>query len=753
MSHFFSHGSCYTVRAHLKPHLFPTLCAKRISTGVEFKKITKAEGMMSRKRLSYCKCVEHQCSPNFGILIKSRRRRCNSYSCSLLQMMIILVCTLQNAVAQEDSFNLEQLYSKPDRVRILQTSDSPTVIPSSLLSTYPTESHSPTSTPSQELTAPPTAIKSSLPTNVPSEVPTAKPSRVPTISPTSRPSITSFPSHHPTQTPSRLPSMDPTVSMIPSLSPSNVPSSLPSISSEPSVIPSSIPSSQPSYSVPFEEKIVLITTFFSLNRFDNEDPDEERIFTDVMSSFTPYLGQIRDPNHIDTICEVISSKYASSGSGGQAIVQYSMEFKSNRENITGYDDRFFEFIQANATLVVDELKNASMQWSVESISFTGRANTESPTKSPSYRPSVAPTNSPSKLPSLFPSYSPSERPSISQAPNERPSNTPTLSAQPSIRPTSQPTVERKSENMGAIVGGTIGAAAFLLLFFLGRRRRSRNAGQGLFSFAGPWNRKGNSETDDFQNPTSTSGSPVGIISDNHSIVSRDSLLSVSSGHNDSDSDIEYGGNSVFHDEFEKYKDENMEKMRKQVVESLTDCGDMVNLALTKALMDDLDDDDENDDITSPEGRNGIEIEATVLCEMMDWMKKTEHANADERREIMQGTLNDMVSNVLRGIMSSDDGSRIIHGAAAILGLQLEANIPETTLIVTGMRKKATRKDMVEAFKEFGDIEDAAVSSNSRGFGIVRYSSPKSVQRAMDRFRTGEIVVQDVAIMIRVLKQE
>jgi hypothetical protein len=541
--------------------------------------------------------------------------------------------------------------------------------------------------------------------------------------------------------------------MIPSLSPSNVPSYVPTISSKPSFIPSSNPSSQPTYSVLFEEKIILITTFISFDEFNEQDPDEVRIFTNVMSSYTPYLGQVRDPNHIDTICQVLSSTYASSGTNGQSILQYSVEFKSNHENITGYDDRFFEFIQANSTMVVDDLKNAGIQWNVDSISFTGRANTKSPTKSPSYRPSVAPTGVPSKSPSLLPSYIPSYSPSISQAPNARPSNTPSLSSQPSIGPTSLPTIERNSENIGAIVGGTIGAAAFILLFFLGNRRRRGNRRHGIFSFNRPWNRKGNAGTDDFQYPTSTLGSPVGIISDNHSSVSRDSLLSVSSGHDDSDSDIEYGGNSVLHDEFEKYKDENMEKMRKQVVESLTDCGDMVNLALTKALMDDLDDDDENDDITSPDLRKGIEIEATVLCEMTDWMKKTEHANDDERREIMQGTLNDMVSNVRRGIISSDDGSRIIHGAAAILGLQLEANIPETTLIVTGMRKKATRKDMVEAFKEFGDIEDSAVSSNSRGFGIVRYRSPKSVQRAMDRFRTGEIVVQDVAIMIRVLKPE
>jgi hypothetical protein len=698
------------------------------------------------------------------MLIKCRRRRRYSHSFSILKLIVILACITTNAVAYD-----ELLQTNHHKDRRLQLSDSPTGFPSSLPTIYPTESYPPTWIPSRGPSISPTAKPVStdapsnshhpttVPSNQPTESPTSKPSRIPTVTPTSAPSITAFPSLQPTQAPSPLPSAKPTLSLTPSSSPSNSPSSVPTLSSEPSSIPSSIPSSQPTYSVMFEEKIVLITTFISFNEFNDQDPDEVRIFNDIMSSYTPYFGQVRDPNHIDTMCKILSNTYASSGSEVQAIIQYSMEFKSNRVNITGYDDKFFEFIRANSTMVVDDFKNSGMKWNVDSISFTGRSNTKSPTSSPSHRPSAAPTGRPSKSPSSFPTFVPSDHPSISQAPNERPSNTPTWTAEPSTGPTSQPTIERKSENLGAIVGGTIGAAAFIVLFFLGRRRRRRSGsarqGVGVFSFARPWHRKANPDTDVFEYPTSTLGSPVGIISDNHSSISRDSLLSASSGHDDSDSDIEYGGNSVLHDEFEKYKDENMEKMRKQVVESLTDCGDMVNLALTKALMDDLDDDEENDDITSPEERRGIEIEATVLCEMTDWMKKTVHASADERREIMQGTLNDMVSNVRRGVMSSDDGSRIIHGAAAILGLQLEANIPETTVIVTGMRKKATRKDMVEAFKEFGEIEDAAVSSNARGFGIVRYRSPKSVQRAMDRFRTGEIVVQDVAIMIRVLKPD
>ena len=83
---------------------------------------------------------------------------------------------------------------------------------------------------------------------------------------------------------------------------------------------------------------------------------------------------------------------------------------------------------------------------------------------------------------------------------------------------------------------------------------------------------------------------------------------------------------------------------------------------------------------------------------------------------MQESLNKMVAIVHQGCISPEDASRAIHGCAAMLGLQLAENIPETTLIVTGMRKSVTKEDVQEAFKKFGEIENTAVSSNKRGFG-------------------------------------
>ena len=87
---------------------------------------------------------------------------------------------------------------------------------------------------------------------------------------------------------------------------------------------------------------------------------------------------------------------------------------------------------------------------------------------------------------------------------------------------------------------------------------------------------------------------------------------------------------------------------------------------------------------------------------------------------MQDTLNKMVASVRYGVLGPDDASRSIHECAALLGLELATEIPVTTLIISGMRKTAGADDLIGAFQEFGEIAEAAVSSNQRGFGKLIY---------------------------------
>ena len=146
----------------------------------------------------------------------------------------------------------------------------------------------------------------------------------------------------------------------------------------------------------------------------------------------------------------------------------------------------------------------------------------------------------------------------------------------------------------------------------------------------------------------------------------------------------------------------------------------------------------------------------------------------------------MVIFVRYSLLNPEDASRTVHGCAALLGLQLESDIPRNTLIVTGLRKTAEKKFLQNSFSEFGDIVGVAVAQKQRGFGecfltlifihqtcsqlinslillshfehivmigLVRYQSSKSVQRALDKFNKEEIVVQDVGVMIKVLESE
>lgn len=111
----------------------------------------------------------------------------------------------------------------------------------------------------------------------------------------------------------------------------------------------------------------------------------------------------------------------------------------------------------------------------------------------------------------------------------------------------------------------------------------------------------------------------------------------------------------------------------------------------------------------------------------------------------------MTSSVRYGILGPNDASRTIHECAGLLGLQLAADIPVTTIIISGMRKKATEKDTREAFSIFGDVSTAAVAPNERGFGILRYTSNNAVNQVMEKFRKEEVVVEDVAVQLRLIK--
>jgi hypothetical protein len=241
-------------------------------------------------------------------------------------------------------------------------------------------------------------------------------------------------------------------------------------------------------------------------------------------------------------------------------------------------------------------------------------------------------------------------------------------------------------------------------------------------------------------------SPNGSLKSNHSLISKGNSI------DDDDSKEEADATTMLVDEFDQYKDQNLEKMRADIEGNLEGCDGMMNQAVAIALIDD-------DETTiaseyywgSEEDISPLEIEASAVAFIMDWLKRNNKASGRDKREILQDPLNKMTASVRHGILGPEDASRTIHECAELLGLQLAVEIPQSTIIISGMRKKAQEEDVREAFAVFGDISAAAVAPSNRGYGILRFTSDSAVDRAMRKFRNGEILVEDVAVQLLLLK--
>ncbi|VEU40438.1 unnamed protein product [Pseudo-nitzschia multistriata] len=111
----------------------------------------------------------------------------------------------------------------------------------------------------------------------------------------------------------------------------------------------------------------------------------------------------------------------------------------------------------------------------------------------------------------------------------------------------------------------------------------------------------------------------------------------------------------------------------------------------------------------------------------------------------------MTASVRYGFVGPEDGARTIHECAGLLGLQLAVEIPVTTIVISGMRKSTTEEDIRDTLGVFGDIAVAAVAPKQKGYGILRFTSDSAAERVMNRFRTEEIVLDDVAVQLIVIK--
>lgn len=506
-----------------------------------------------------------------------------------------------------------------------------------------------------------------------------------------------------------------------------------------------------------------------------------------MQSYTSQFGYMVSDPQIVTTCEVTKQDLAGGkrwlrflnerlGRRVQTKTVLVMEFTMQYESKFGYDvdeypREFQAYVNSNLEQVTKDMDSRFLPVlkALEVLVY----NTKLPTPSPIG--GGLPSMSPSSI-----SEKPSNTPTISPTSSRLPSTAPSAPPVPTFSPTIYVPVKKDRPNfIGGLVAGLCGAAIIVLLLIWYMKRKSdekegarvrENAartrleeGIELAAEDVPPGRMlhGSTHVDnahDYANrpPENYTESPspqggMGTVAD--SIFSNPSMVS-GGGSFSSDPHGDDILLDPLQDEFDNYKNQDLEIIRNGVEESVYGAEGMMSLAMTRALME-----DEGDDFYPMWGgaEDPESIEANALCETYDWLRKNEHSTLDERNEFFQETLNRMVITVRRGMTNPSDGTRVIHSCAAMLGLQLEKDLPNNVLLVHGMRKTADlslgRSYLVETFSAFGEIEGAAIAPSNRGFGFVRFISPKSVQRALERFRISEIEVQDVSVMIKPLKPE
>ncbi|KAL9182880.1 hypothetical protein ACHAXT_004159 [Thalassiosira profunda] len=203
------------------------------------------------------------------------------------------------------------------------------------------------------------------------------------------------------------------------------------------------------------------------------------------------------------------------------------------------------------------------------------------------------------------------------------------------------------------------------------------------------------------------------------------------------------------DEFDRYKNEILEKLWREVEESVEGVEGMLSLAITRVLMDA----DGALDMEWIGGEDLGSIEASCLCQAFEW-ERTNDSTTVTGRSFFEDLLNKVVFIVHHGLIRPNDGARILHGCACIVGMPLLKEPPNTTIAIYGLVSTNDVAQghhiLVETFAPFGDIVDASVAPQYRGFGFVRFVRAKSVDDVLKQHERSAIEIQDVAVTIHCL---
>ena len=327
------------------------------------------------------------------------------------------------------------------------------------------------------------------------------------------------------------------------------------------------------------------------------------------------------------------------------VITFTMEYTSRYGyDVEDYPSQFQNYINSNLEQVTDDMAQRFLPvLEAQNVIV--------------YKP-----KEPTEPPTTF--GEPSSAPTLLFAPSEYPSQAPSISRQPATPPPSPPSGSGDQTNFIVGLAAGLGGAALIICFLIWNMRRkslkkkedrraARNeeslrqqaiemepqisnldegfevsAGEsGLSEQGGGLSRQNTQDSGDIERTTS----PAGIDTVGNSIFSNPSMVSGGGSFSSKSADDYPEGSGVqlntLQDEFDNYKNQDLEYMRNGVEESVYGAEGMMSLAMTRALMD-----DEEVDINPSWGgaEDPESIEANALCETNDWLRKNEHSTLDER---------------------------------------------------------------------------------------------------------------------------
>ena len=691
-------------------------------------------------------------------------------------------------------------------------SPTTTVSPSGRPSSAPTDSMLPSSLPSSPFPSQQPSLHPSRSIS-PSVGPSLRPST--TLEPSSLPTTTTNPS----QNPSLLPSLTTSPSQIPSSFPSERPSLRPTVSSVPTRIESQI--ERRSFRQTFllstrelnETGKLLVADLLAGYTLDYRPEEADRVNTTCLITDQDPFG-----------CVTLASSRCNVENSSIPIedlfltdLDYECEFSSRAFDVTFYPEALGGYMNGHLEEISQDMQDLDVH--VMNIFETRVSQRIVPTLSPTETLSEAPSEAPTTpFPSLRPSTSPTEtmQPSSEPTiPSQQPSPS-DISSMPSNSPSPPPESSPSGSNAPGNDGGASGGqddtmimavviaagGAFLTAIIIWWRRRTRkpptisesssdertNAqpsqepkrrkrssvkkNPGSTRKPSPFRAPNNDNNEnqqrnidrgfaDLDSPRNLmSSSRVPLVSPSPSDSSNQSLLSTGDSGLEHDSEDETDGRRILQDEFDLYRDQNMEQMRTEVEGNVTGIEGIMSAAVTKALMgEEFPPSDTSEKLFwgNPPDASSIQIEASVLCEIHEWMRRREAVgqslSKEEKKAFMQNILNRMVTSVRMGAIPADDASRTIHESAAMLSLDLANALPNNTLIVSGMRKKTDKVQLKSTFQKFGHVDDVAIAPGALGFGLIRFVEEESTRKAMQHYGKSDIVIQDVRINVQVLSPE